>query len=480
FYGGTIYRFKVENKQGVPVAGAKVRWQIASTIKSAEERAAAMPETQTDENGLASLPFKVTGNSDAAKSMRRLNFMSNQAIILRIEHSDHPPVLHNLASVDQDAITLPEATTIEIRAVDEHNKPLSRLYPDYHAQQRDWSEKEGVLTLRNVDLSSHSRAWRLRILQIPEAGPALYSDLIELKEQSGNTIKMDATLRPGVRVEGKLDAQVPRPVKGGQVVGIACSEKLGSVWQATADIAADGTFVFESLPAEKHLQVVAVCDGWTSKKPAIAELEQYGKEHPVVTKNFAEELQHQSNWMQLHCLQSPSTELNVPMERAAACEVTVLDRHERPIPGVAVAFLPGWYNFWRGVITVGYERDRLADIRQELTTGQPPKPLTKLAGPFIATTNDKGVAIVTTLPATGDAQLRITMFQVLAEEYSAVGEYSLDPIRGNLEMLMSPPLTAGQTAKRTVYMRKDSDPPPPPADPDSFPLKENPFSAVAD
>ena len=150
------------------------------------------------------------------------------------------------------------------------------------APARFWSEAaDGLVTIRRVDVTSPMPSRFLRVVHVPDNGPAWFSDVFDLVLQKRGPISIDAELKPGVRVEGRLADNVPRPIKNGRVVARVVETETGMVndsrWDAAADIAADGTFVFESLPPNAELQVTAICDGWVSKNPTDNEITEYWK-----------------------------------------------------------------------------------------------------------------------------------------------------------------------------------------------------------
>ena len=96
----------------------------------------------------------------------------------------------------------------------------------------------------------------------------------DLKADKDGGIDLDLKVAPGTRVEGRLDDSVVRPVKRGRVRAFVASpgfgdqatsqsEELG--WEEWADIRPDGSFVFESLPSNEQVEMIAFCDGYFSK-----------------------------------------------------------------------------------------------------------------------------------------------------------------------------------------------------------------------
>ena len=139
---------------------------------------------------------------------------------------------------------------------------LRRLFPvlsDSLYSGADWSEHDGLLTIRRVDLDGDEATRWLRIVHVPETGPTWFSDLIDLRRVN-YPFRLNLALKPGVRVEGSLGERVPRPVKNGRIVAeiIDGTDSWSHwTWLASAKIDPDGKFVLESLPAEENLQLIA-------------------------------------------------------------------------------------------------------------------------------------------------------------------------------------------------------------------------------
>ena len=228
-----------------------------------------------------------------------------------------------------------------------------------------------MLTVSRLDLTGEHAFGLLRVAEFPEQGPLLFSDLVDLKKHVEDPITLDLTLKPGVRVEGRLDAQVPRPIKNGRVVaGIKTGHNdYGNNWgwEATATIAADGTFVFESLPPDENLQLIAVCDGWISTSPTRAEVMKYAE-----ANQFGVDYRGPMNGVvspHLYRLKGAAIQPVVPMRRAANCEVHVADEANKPLGGAQVDFSPNqkWLN--GGATFLGAGVDYATVMRGQLASG---------------------------------------------------------------------------------------------------------------
>jgi beta-lactamase regulating signal transducer with metallopeptidase domain len=221
------YEFHIVNTRRKPVVGATVHvWQIAwrdgmrSGSFDADEKLV-LPVT-TDKAGMARVVLPLRG---AGKMIARLHEAATKInrIGLRVDHSQHP-IWQGYVEVDgKRQVMLSDSSSVEIRAHREHESSLlERLYPVLPgtplAKIYDWSQTKGILNIRRLDLTAQTTLGLLRVVHVPEQGPVLFSDLVDLKRHPEDAISLDLTLKPSVRVEGKLDRAVPRPVKNGWVI----------------------------------------------------------------------------------------------------------------------------------------------------------------------------------------------------------------------------------------------------------------------
>ena len=461
------FQFQVVNSQGKPVAGAKVSlWGFSLSgggFVGLTGNDLQPTISESDAKGFAKVVLPTGGYETQRRFLRELIGSGPQRLALKIEHPGHPIWSGEVEVADDDPIVLSDSTSIEVRAhrINEQTS-ARRLYPAIGGQASDWSEANGLLTMRRVDLVSKQAAGGLRIVQVPETGPAWFSDLIDLKSKTGNPITLQAVLKPGVRVAGRLSEQVSRPIKNGRVItAIVAGEGTAAhwYWESMAEIAPDGTFVLESLPANENLQIVAVCDGWVSSNPTQAELTEYCQRYRLAKLGDGGR-KSTTVFPQLCRLEGSLIEPSIPMQRTATCEVTVLDEFGKGIAGAVVAFAPNQVIYGSGSQTLGAGADRLTSIRAEMKSGMPWKapPTGEREGAFSAKTDERGIAVISNLPAGRDVNAvtpRPTMLFVLHDDY-AVTANSPDPEFD----ITGPPLIAqlspGQTGRVTVSMHKAS------------------------
>src|SRR5262249_24520421 len=142
-----------------------------------------------------------------------------EQIALRVDHPDHPTWSNYVP--DGATLELVPSATIVIRARRQDGERLTGLYPLLgHSvwSKADWSESDGVVTIRRVDLSSGQASRWLRVLQLPAQGTASYSEMIALKQHAERPVTLDLALKPGVRFIGRLSGDVPRPIRHGRII----------------------------------------------------------------------------------------------------------------------------------------------------------------------------------------------------------------------------------------------------------------------
>ena len=379
-------------------------------------------------------------------------------VAMRVEHPGHPIRSDYFPLGGEQTIVLPEPITITVRARREgETARATALYPMLsRSYDTDFSEADGVLTVRRVDLeekSDSNGSW-LRVVQVVEGEPAWFSDEIELRRRAGNAIELNLVLKKGVRVEGRLGELVPQGVRRGRVIaGITGKGRL--LWSAATQIVPDGSFTFDSIPPDSNLQLIALCDGWISRSPTEDEIKHYSELNgfPVGPQGGP------SAGMvmpQLARLARPMTNVTVPMQRTASCEVTVVDEQGKPLPDATVQFWPNQVFYDHGSMALGSVRDHSTWIRAQLSAGgnrdsSPPRDSEE----FTATTNADGLAVVSGLPApeAGSSSSRSATFTVFREGFLAISNFDAGPVMGRIPVsLLSASLTAGRTERITVRM----------------------------
>jgi hypothetical protein len=408
---GPDYEFKVVTVEGKPVVGAKVSvWQVAwkqgRMSGSFGVDPKLVPPAETEDDGVAIIIFPAAiGDNPRIAMLREADARGIYSLGLRIDHPDHPVWQDYVTLKGDRRIVLADSTTIDVHAHREDGKGVVRqLYPLLPGSiylGADWAEKGGLLTIRRVDVQKDTRS--LRIVHLPDKGPILFSNVIDLTQHVGNPISLDVSLKPGVRVEGRLSETVPRPIKNGRIVAaviVVATPRPNRDWGAAVPIAADGTFVLESCPADENLQIVALCDGWASRSPSQPEVDAYSAENAYPVSYQGPRATVVSP--RLYRLKETAIHPVIPMDPTATCQVTVHDEKGAPIPGATVQFWPNqqWHNLGSNIVGAGDDFATL--IRKQAASRTHQSPIESCAiKSFSATTDGRGMAIVRNLPVGG-------------------------------------------------------------------------------
>jgi len=465
------YNVRVVTTQGKPVAGAKVSWQSLWAGWGASVNQNQLPSTKTDADGRATITIAPVNDQPRTQGggFGGGGFGTRDMMTLSVDHPDHPVWSKWIAPSAAERIVLSDPATVTVRAHRIGDTALlENLYPvtnRLYEQQPDWSEGNGVLTIRRVDVTSDQAARWLRIVHVPKAGPALFSDLVDLKQFEGHAISIDAPLKSGTRVEGAIVC--PQPLKNGRVVAWISSgtdSQESWKWSAETQIADDGKFEFESLPADTDLQLIALCDGWVSRSPLMDLMENYAARWGFADPSYKGP---QLAWVhgRLFRLEGERIEATVPMERTSTAEVTVVDQDGQPIAGATVSFTTNqkWHN--AGNLRLGMGPDFLSAIRKQLVSGEhtnlprfysPDSP-----NPFSAITNSRGIAVVPNLPPGGSGQptyAREYNLMLTHPDYGVLpqGNRGFPPVMsaGPRSDMQSLTILPGQTGRALVRMQR--------------------------
>jgi hypothetical protein len=161
------------------------------------------------------------------------------------------------------------------RAVTELVPNLSQegLHPE------DWEKQEtGAFAIHKLSPGGHT----LQLMGRLPSGEIVYSDGMDFVAEKGQEYKFTLEMKPGIRLEGRLDDNVPRPVKNGRVLISVRPKEFPAFlvpedyqtmyeqygyfyfWKTYRPINEDGTFVFESIPPGE-VDVIVHGDGFASK-----------------------------------------------------------------------------------------------------------------------------------------------------------------------------------------------------------------------
>ncbi|QDT45071.1 Methicillin resistance mecR1 protein [Gimesia alba] len=357
---------------------------------------------------------------------------------------------------------------IHVKAVDSEGKPLKDAYPLLEQSDlfgREFKRDKDRVGYFTSPMVSRDRRW-MRVVDGSGDGPILFSDLIDVTkpEQVTQEGAIVATLRPGIRLEGRLDESVPRPIKNGCVelyINEGETHRIGGwSWQDTAFVQEDGTFVFESLPAGGHVQLFALVDGYQSIRRSEETLAEYLRLQNAGDVSLLEALSKAPNAFRPQLFPLPKrqakTEIVLPCTRSAALDVTVFYPTGSPIRGADVKFNPS------GLFLGGKEFFPTHEVMAKASLVRHPDPtqVQRLHdwanSTFLeAKTDFNGVAQVRNLPTQGRHKFRVWAPGVNMPAYPTIDTPAYPVIDIPFTSRYAEiDLSADTTLQRTITMEK--------------------------
>ena len=267
-------------------------------------------------------------------------------------------------AIGESKSRLKRGRIIRIRAFDQTGDLLRKSVPMLAGNHGHWGSEftpQADGTVKSPPIELNRRL--MRVVTATQNGLLLFSDLIDLETaQPGADGVIDVVLKSGVRITGKLDDSVPRPVGEGYVQLRVCegpnhrlemptsevSDRPASpwrnswIWEDSAAVQPDGTFVFESVPSGGLAQIHAIVDGFMSANPPIDELSKLLRAHNAGDIKTSEALRKYLSgvniWPQMVPVDSESVEVLVKCRPTASCNLRILDPSGKPVSGAAVSF----------------------------------------------------------------------------------------------------------------------------------------------
>ena len=337
----------VVDEKNRPVAGATVRFQFENPT---ENRAFVLDAVTTDDLGEARVEIPE----------------SSERVFISVTADGFGESRSNESASGKSTITLKRGRVVRVRAVDADGRVLKDAVP-LLADSRVWGREfklqaDGVYQSPPVALTRKL----LRVACAQEQGPMLFSELIDVSTaKPGRDGVYELTLRPGVRLEGRLDDSVPRPIGEGYVELAIVEGEQGKLsvdgwnWSDFTPVRADGSFTFESLPGGGHAQLHVLVDGYISKNPRLEELLEYVRKHELANESqigdVSKYVEHRAMWPRFVPLDQPQATVAVPCEPTAACDFRLLDPSGKPVADVAVRFNPNGVFLYGGLFIPGTE-----------------------------------------------------------------------------------------------------------------------------
>ena len=206
-------------------------------------------------------------------------------------------------------------------------------------------------------------------------GSLLFSEALEFTAVKDGVHEFSLPLEPGVRLEGHLDANIPRPVKNGLAeVQVRPLKQDNSElrWTARTKTNEDGAFAFESLP-KGYAEVAAWCDGGLTAYHPSGDTSSFVFPLPVN-------------------LPAGQTGIEIPMTRTSCATVRVEGPDGHPLDGAQVGFSPNiqWFRRFATLVIPS----PLGSMEMLETDERKSRP----SDTFMAVSNADGLATVSGLP----------------------------------------------------------------------------------
>lgn len=353
----------------------------------------------TDREGIARVKYPVMGIPEEKEL--------TGALIFSVSHPEYCTVRLQDYAVDAPGAPVRLTPGIHLEVSAWYGSPSQRvteLVPNLSQEglhKQDWQHRpDGTLSFHKLSPGRHL----LQLMGRLPSGEIVFSEGIPLSAEKGKECRAVVEMRPGIRLEGRLDASVPRPINDGRVVVSVRPKELPTsliiedyakafedygefhVWKSHRRISEDGTFLFESLPPGE-LDVVVLGDGFVSRSIGKLQNRVKANEGSDETKVIDGP---RIGIPQTFPLTAPMTRVEVLTEPTATVELTARTAAGSPVAGATVQVNPNVVRMQTGLFA--YARSS-----SELPFNAPGD----LGDPFSTTTGPDGVAVLRNVPPQG-------------------------------------------------------------------------------
>ena len=275
----------VQDEDGKPVEGAtilpdgfRVKGIHGADAYGWNKKLFGPPEKAvTDRDGKAYVKYPVEGIPEEKEFTGKL--------IFSVSHPEFSTVRPQEYSVDspEQPIQLTHGIHLEVAGyVGSDHQAVTELVPNLNEEiihKEDWQKMEnGVYAFHKLSPGGHL----IQLMGRLPSGEIVYSESFAFTTEKGKEYNFALKMKLGIRLEGRLDDKVPRPVKNGRVlISVRPNEfpawnNYAAVddilkkypnfypWKSYRPITEDGTFVFESIPPG-GLDVIVHGDGFVSQ-----------------------------------------------------------------------------------------------------------------------------------------------------------------------------------------------------------------------
>ncbi len=338
----------------------------------------------TDVQGIARVTYPVKFGSDP-------DWMTTSEISTMVTH---PEFISQQWSIDprggKAALTMRQGCQLTFSAVDDRGDSIEvGIMMPGPGRTPKWIEDEsGVKRSRAVPDGN----WQTMLVSPRDDGQHLFSGVFSIRLRDGQAVNIrNVTLRPGLRLRGRVSDDVPRPVTGGKIVANAIPKPAGNswanenpsvTWVTSTKINDDGTFEFPSLPRSGVLQLITVCNGYLG----------VNQDQPEPKPVF-----RQGMFLDLDDVDVDKG-VTIPMEPAGTVKVKVLKPDGQPLADAYVAMCPNQLLHLGGSTILGESWESVDEIRLQLNPDHELPTPNFRESRYSQKTNQDGIAIIGDLP----------------------------------------------------------------------------------
>ncbi len=392
---------RIVDQEGKPIQDAVVDpWLINEKFIWPSKQVPRMP-SKSMSNGIAKIQYPKVANLS--------EHLPVESIKITVYHADYcdakAVVPAGEANEKPYEIKLSPGVALALDAVDEDGEPVSKPFAVL-------TTRMGALTRWNRPTLNEANCRSMKpgnqqimLVQPSEDGLHRFSDVLSCRFDLENQpeVKLEEIeLRPGIAVRGKLAESVIRPVIKGSVIAIQAPSPAGKTWDedmpslvftSFADIHADGSFEFASMPNSGSIQLIAICDGWVGL--------QEEKSSYIVGETFdvADEV----------------LQVVLGMNRTFDANIRIIDKNGQPVAGINAACSPNQLHLKGGVARLGQKFDLIAVLRGQIRNEINQAPTIHVPV-FEGTSNLDGRLAIRNLPRHRES----TFFKVTSEATSKI------------------------------------------------------------
>ena len=383
---------QVIDQQGKPIQGASVK---PTGFRTKVDHGSWWGIRPQDEHLFASGTTDAQGKISVSFPSHAGDELTTGTVIVLVQHPEACSAEVEINIDEPKPVMLVRGTKVILSAQPLPGVSFSRIEADIVDDERQARLQKWTHAPDGKSVSAHLPDGNdlVRLVGMTPQGKIYFSDSVPFsllaKPEGGKTLqsgdselKKSFVMHEGGMVKGALDSSVPRPVKGGWIVGCVSSQlpdhgnSLINTWWTSSDVAEDGSFALTNLPAGT-LEIVAGCNGYVSKDES--------------TRMFAGI--HQARLIGL----DRDQQLSIPMEPTGEVRVEVQTPDGKPLSGATVGFSPN-QSMGNGNGLLGARFNSAEMLSHQETDSATPAKQQPPSNPFYAKTDSSGVATIKGLP----------------------------------------------------------------------------------